>query len=308
MKWLGCVLALLLVAPATAQAGTLAREGTELVYRSAPEQADAFLATVDRGALVVQGRGITPGEGCGGTVIRCSLDGITGLRVFAGDGNDELQIKGSLALAVDLGPGDDVLNFTAPAAVVSAGDGRDRVDSFNSEHYVGPFQLDGGPGDDTLIQAGRGPGMTLIGGDGNDTLGVLLVGIDGYAVDLVCGAGEDRTIGEPQDRLGEGCATALTDVTSPRRVSRTFREGRLATPARVTVTLRRRIPGSGSLEQAVIARRTFSAPAGPLRAQLRTTAAGRRWLRRDPKLPVFVRVQTRTRSERAEVWFESRLG
>ena len=44
----------------------------------------------------------------------------------------------------------------------------------------------------------------------------------------------------------------------------------------------------------MIARRDFSAPAGPLRVRLRTTADGRRWLSRNPKLPVWVFIRTRT--------------
>ena len=34
------ILSLVLLAPASAQAGTIAREGTELVYRSEPGEAD----------------------------------------------------------------------------------------------------------------------------------------------------------------------------------------------------------------------------------------------------------------------------
>jgi hypothetical protein len=69
-----------------------------------------------------------------------------------------------------------------------------------------------------------------------------------------------------------------------------------------------RITLIGGLELAVIARRDFNAPAGPLRVRLRTTPDGRRWLSRNPKLPVWVFIRTRTGSDRAEVIFESRLG
>ena len=58
----------------------------------------------------------------------------------------------------------------------------------------------------------------------------------------------------------------------------------------------------------MIARRDFSAPAGPLRVRLRTTADGRRWLRRNPKLPVWVFIRTRTgRSRRGDLRVEARL-
>jgi hypothetical protein len=169
------------------------------------------------------------------------------------------------------------------------------------------FQINGGPGNDTLVMAGRAPGITLNGGDGDDLLALALSGPDGPPVDLVCGPGADRTIGEPQDRNGDGCARPVIGLTGLRRVDRRFREGRLEAPSRTTVTLRRRTT-TGTIDGTLIAHRTVQAPAGPLRVRLKTTNAGRRWLRRTPKLPVWASIRTRTGADRAEVIFASKLG
>ena len=107
MRWLLALGASLVLAPA-AQAATIAHEGTELVYRSAPGQEDSFFIIQEDGLVRVTGDGITPGE------VR-------------------------LPLAADLGPGKDTLNFTASSAAVDAGPGADDVDAFNAEHATGPF-------------------------------------------------------------------------------------------------------------------------------------------------------------------------
>ncbi len=59
----------------------------------------------------------------------------------------------------------------------------------------------------------------------------------------------------------------------------------------------------------MIARGSFrAAAAGPLRVRLKTTEAGRRWLRRDRDLKLYVFVRTRTGGDRGEVRFDSRIG
>ncbi|MDA0172334.1 hypothetical protein OJ998_24740 [Solirubrobacter taibaiensis] len=298
-----------LLVPATAQAATLGREGTELVYRSAPGQQELHLLMEDDdgGDLVMIGGDVTPGAGCEGVEVSCSLAGVTTVRVFLGDGNDRFEVRAPVAIVADLGPGNDEFEADGLGAVVTGGPGADHITGFNAENATGPFQLDGGEGDDTLVFAGRMPGITLTGGAGDDLLALALTSPDGAPIDFVCGPGADRAIMEPQDRAGDGCARPVTGLTGLKRVSRTFREGRLEAPARGGVTLRRRTT-TGGLNLAVIARRDFSAPAGPLRVRLRTTPDGRRWLDRNPKLPVWVFIRTRTGSDRAEVIFESRLG
>ena len=275
------VIALVLLGPGTADAATLGREGTELVYRSAPGQAELHMLTEEDGELFMLGGDVTPGEGCSGVEVSCSLAGVTGLRVFLGDGDDRFDVRASLPVTVDGGPGADTVDV--------------------SDTERGPVLLTGGPGNDTLTTAGRFPGITLDGGDGDDVLGVAVTG-GNTAIDVVCGAGADRAFGEPRDRFGDGCAAAVK-TSGPKRVSRDFRAGRLRVPATGTVTLRRRAADS-ELYSTVLARGAFDRPAGPLRVRLKPTAAGRRATR--PRVWVFI--QTRTRSDRTEVIFPSRLG
>jgi len=306
------VLLLLLAVPATASAGeTIGREGSELVYRTDPVADDggAFLlmAGDTKDELLVIGGGITPGAGCKGVEVRCSVAGITGVRVVGGAGDENVEVRGPWPVVADLGAGDDAFLAEAPSAAVAGGPGDDRLDVANAENAPGPFQVDGGAGKDTVVMAGRAPGVTLGGGEGDDLLAVALSGPGGAPVDFVCGPGADRTIGEPQDRNGDGCARPVAGLTGLRRVDRSFREGRLEAPARTTVTLRRRTR-SGTIDGTVIARRTVQAPAGPLRVRLKTTPAGRRSLRRTPKPPVWASIRTRTGPDQAEVIFASKLG
>ncbi|MDA0141028.1 hypothetical protein [Solirubrobacter deserti] len=213
-----------------------------------------------------------------------------------------------MTVAADLGPGNDTYEVTAPAASVSGGPGDDHVEAFNSvQGYVGPITVDGGPGNDTLQMLGRGPGMTLIGGEGDDVLGPALTNPYVHPIDLVCGPGNDRVTGEPQDRFGDGCARPVTGLTRLSRVSRVFAKGRLEVPMRTMISVRRRTH-RGDLDLPALARRTLNAPAGPLRARLKTTAAGKRLLRRDPTPLVWVFIETRTASDRTRVIFKSRLG
>jgi len=104
-------------------------------------------------------------------------------------------------------------------------------------------------------------------------------------------------------RPGDGCAPPVTGIT-PATVSRAFREGRLTAVASGSVTLRRRVGDQGRPRE-IIARGTFATKAGPRKVSLRLTRIGRRWLRRDPQ--VFVWVRTRAGDERGEVMFQSRV-
>ncbi|MBE2314710.1 hypothetical protein DVA67_001895 [Solirubrobacter sp. CPCC 204708] len=80
MSALLAIVALLALAPA-AHAGTLGREGSELVFRAAPGADDAFFATAENGVLRFTGDDVTPGEGCGGREVTCALDGVTAIRL-----------------------------------------------------------------------------------------------------------------------------------------------------------------------------------------------------------------------------------
>lgn len=306
-----CILALLALPASAHAAETIGREGTELVYRTDPTEDDKgtflLMASDDERELYVVGGGITPGEGCQGVEVSCAMTGVTAVRVIGGAGDEHVEVRGPWPVVADLGEGADQFEAEAPSAVITGGPGDDRLDLFNTEQAPGPFSADGGPGEDTLVMAGRAPGMTLDGGDGDDLLAIALSGPDGIPVDFVCGPGADRSIGEPQDRHGDGCARPVTALTGLRSVSRDFREGRLTAPSLTTITLRRRTPG-GTIDGTLIAHRTVQAAAGPLRVRLETTAAGKRRLKRTPRLPVWTMIRTRTGPDRAEVLFASKLG
>ncbi len=272
-RWL--VLIVLLATPATAHAGTVAREGTEIVYRSAPGEADDFTAQANppdpetpiKLYFDAKDAPITPGPGCvqGGRYPECPLDGVTAIRVLAGDGDDKVVVLSRIPLIADLGPGED--EFTGRGAIVEAsggegadvvhgelgggtldgGPGNDAVEVFIASTYTGPLVAAGGDGNDRISISGHAePSITLSGGAGDDTITAQLFESDnGMAV--FCGPGVDRTRLRLADNLLDGCAPALLGF-DPSRVPRVFREGDLGAPARVEHRLpppSRRRPRSG---------------------------------------------------------------
>ncbi|MDA0182458.1 hypothetical protein OJ997_19270 [Solirubrobacter phytolaccae] len=325
------LLVLLLLVPASAQAATLAREGAELVYRSAPGEADDVVvqpgdpSTAPNKLFIYEnGRKLVLGPGCVQGVLypECSSEGITGVRVLAGDGDDRIIVLGDLPVLVDLGPGDDKLTSRGPTVTATGGDGADELSG-----EMGAGTLDGGAGGDALethladgspagpllVAGGEGqdrihvdghsrPGITLTGGSGNDRFTHFIYESD-HGMDVSCGPGDDRTVLRLADRMGDGCAPNVTGFT-PDEVSRRFREGTLPVPARVEIVFRRR-PGGGSRPAEVLARGVANRPAGPLRLQLKTTEAGRRRAKRDLKLYVFI--TTTVGGDRHTVRFDSRL-
>lgn len=214
--------------------------------------------------------------------MRCSLDGVTALRVLAGDSDDFFAVAVSgPAVVVDLGPGSDDFDGHAPTLTVTAGDGSDRVGFTGNagsldlgpgedsgqvgllKRFAGPLTVEGGEGRDSIDVTGvRKPGVMLSGGEGDDEIHAENTGTAG--VDVGCGPGDDLTVLSLVDRAGDGCAAQL-------------------------------------------ARGTFDAPAGPLRVRLKTTDTGRRWIRRDPDTPLFVTVELRTGGDTNQVYFDARL-
>ena len=311
------VAVVVLLVPASAHAATVGREGTELVYRAAAGQEDRLgLADDERSVRFSSGNtALAAGTGCeamkGGA--RCAVAGVTAIRVLAADADDSVDAELGLPLIVDLGAGDDQLAGHVPSIVLTAGEGDDYTDlrarsgTFDmgpgdddvSNYGVdGPLQVLARDGDDRLDLLGKsGPGTTVSGGAGND---FIVVQVEGSTADIACGPGADRVHARLADRLGDGCAPQLTGIT-PKTVSRVFREGALGAPAGVSVTLRR------ASQRTAIARGTADAPAGPVRMRLKTTAAGRRWLRRDPRMRLIVTVRTHSGGDRGEVEFASRL-
>jgi len=314
----------LLAMPATAQAGTIALEGTELVYRAAPGEKDVLTLFGSKGRVEVVGKAtaVTAGTGCTTTrrAVRCSTDGVTAARILAADGNDDITAELELPLVVDLGPGkdrfdgmtpaltltggegDDEATFSAPTGTIDAGPGNDSIDAMAYD-LTGPLQLVGGEGDDDLYLFGQSAaGTAFSGGPGDDR---FVVQADGPGADIDCGDGADQISAGLADRPGAGCAPQLAVIT-PRTVSRAFAEGALTAPATGTVSFRKELgerSGSGPL----LARGTFEAPAGPLRVQLKTTKLGRRVIRGAKRLPVFVTVRTRSGGDRTDIGFTSRL-
>ena len=260
--------------------------------------------------------------------MRCQSAGVTALRVLAGDRSDSIVVGGPLPLIVDLGPGDDALaaagadegrqtsvtvdggpgnddieTSTASAAVIG-GAGRDELFIDALPDAAGPFAIDSGTGDDVIDLVSRARGMTLTAGDGDDRIRISSEG--GPAVAVACGQGADQWVLGSQDAPGDGCAPRLAGIT-PRTVSLRFREGNLTGRAGGSVTLRRRVGDQGRPRE-IIARGAFTARSGSLRVSLKPTRIGRHWLRRDPRLQVFVYVRTRTGGDRGEVIFNSRIG
>ncbi|MDA0182456.1 hypothetical protein OJ997_19260 [Solirubrobacter phytolaccae] len=323
---------MLLVAPATAQAATVGREGTELVYRSAPGQEDLFASEAQDGVMTFAGReggdaDITPRDGCSITrkVVRCPLDGLTAVRVLAGDSDDQIvMLDTSLPVVAELGRGSDDFDASALALTVTAGEGSDRVgadtlagaiDMGPGEDYVeasipegfaGPLAIEGGDGRDLLFVDGqRKPGISLSGGDGPDEF-IVQLGLDGPGIDIACGAGNDSTQLALVDRPGDGCAAHVAYPAPPKFVSRAFSGATLTAPATGAVEFRRN-PWPNGRRVPLVARGTFDAPAGPLQARLKTTKAGKRYIRRDPDLKLFVTIKTRTGGDRSEIDFGARL-
>lgn len=320
-------LLLVLLTPATADAATLGRNGSELVYRSDPGQDDELYYQDFGFGIDFTGTGITPGPGCRATAdqtVVCASKGVTRIRIVGGDGNDSFRFKASPPLIADLGPGDDELSgkhgvvtvsagegddrvsLGAVAGIVNGGAGRDRIDVDMGFDGGGTLvRLEGGDGDDRVSLVGRGAGVSLSGGPGDDRLSVSDA-VFMYRVNITCGPGADQLQISYVDRTHGGCAPHVEGVT-PGTVSQTFREGRLSAAGTGSVTLRRRVRDHLTQRQ-LIARAPFDAQAGPLRVPLHTTPAGRRWLRRDPTLPLFVSIRTRKGEDRTVIRFWSRLG
>jgi hypothetical protein len=231
-------------------------------------------------------------------VAYCPLEGVTSLRVLAGDGDDEILVLGGKVVA-DLGPGDDEFAGGTRNTAVDGGPGNDALTLLAEYGASGPQHAEGGEGDDVLDVAGRHGAVTLSGGPGNDRFTTEGQGAPGIA--LACGTGDDIYTVGPLDRPGEGCAPFLAGITAG-TVSRAFQEGALTGAAYGTVSLRR-ATGRYDRPREVLARGSFSAEAGPLRLSLQRTAAGRR----HKTSRVHVSVRLRNGGERGTIVYRSRL-
>ena len=144
--------------------------------------------------LVAEGRRDRPAPGCrsGEDAAYCPLEGVTSLRVLAGDGDDEILVLGG-KVVVDLGPGDDEFAAGTRNTVVDGGPGNDDLTLLAEYGASGPQHAEGGEGDDVLAVAGRHGAVALSGGPGNDRFTTDGQGAPGIA--LACGDGDDALHG-----------------------------------------------------------------------------------------------------------------
>ena len=143
-----------LLTPASAQAGTVALEGTELVFRSDPGQLDDLVVMPEPGVVTFRAAGLVAGAGCtaeSSESLRCPSAGVTAIRVLAGDRSDSIVAGGPLPLVVDLGPGHD--KFVAGGS---------------SEGQQTSVAVDAGPGNDTVELSSAS--AAVAGDSGRDTL------------------------------------------------------------------------------------------------------------------------------------------
>jgi Ca2+-binding RTX toxin-like protein len=154
--------------PATAQAGTVAVDGTTLRFTAAPGEANEFGLeyAADLGAYLITdaGASVSAGPGCTRSAgeVQCHAAGVTDADIQLGDRADASAAASfPIPLVVHGGAGDDDLDGVGSLF------GDEGADTLNAGSGAG-FTLDGGPGNDDLF--GHGGNDTLMGGAGSDTL------------------------------------------------------------------------------------------------------------------------------------------
>ena len=162
-----------------------------------------------------------------------------------------------MAFNVDLGPGDDSLTPGAPpdadveptAVTVTGGAGNDVIEvdarsatlsgEAGDDHLrggqvtaSGPWTMDGGDGDDTLLNSGARD-LRMLGGAGDDR---LITSMDDIATAIDCGRGADEVQPGFEDQPGAGCAPHLTELSVAGR-GRIAVTGRVSAAATVKITV-----------------------------------------------------------------------
>jgi Ca2+-binding RTX toxin-like protein len=215
-----------LVLPAGANAATANVSGGNLNFFAAQGEANDLNIEKDGGVFrVFDGAApVTAGGGCSQRSIHrvsCTSAGVTLVRVFAGDQDDDvLTLIGSTDALLAGGPGIDTLIGSEGVDTISAGRGgfgftsetlrgNGGEDTLNGPTTSnGSSFLDGGPGDDQLL-GGRtndslvgGIGADLMQGEeGNDT---VFYGISAAPVTVTVGSGaNDGAAGEGDDVRGD---------------------------------------------------------------------------------------------------------
>jgi Ca2+-binding RTX toxin-like protein len=203
------VAAVALLHSATASAATASVSGGVLTYSASPGEtnlvnvslASGVYTIVDGGAPVLAGSGCSlPSAGRA----TCGSNGITSIRVDAGDGNDVITLLPSTPATISDGPGDDLVTAGSGADVFTGGPG-------NDSYW-------GGAGNDQFGDGGPGDGAdTYNGGAGTDRVsyatraGAVTASIDDVANDGGAGEGdnvkpdvENLTGGQGSDTLTGG--------------------------------------------------------------------------------------------------------
>ena len=211
------------------------------------------------------------------------------------------------------------LSQVGTASTMTGGGGDDRLRSGDGEDRLdggaGNDNVDGGFGDDLLI---GGPGRDTISGDlaggdcgplwckypyGNDTIQAL----DGEVDSITCGAGTDTVSADAQDVVARDCETvergaagggAAAGGSAKPAAKRVVLKGRprLAKALRSGFTVRvrgvkagRRVKLTATHAGRVVARGSAKARGATVTVRLRFTAAGRKALKRKPKVTLVVR-------------------
>lgn len=205
----GAVLCSLVVFVGTAQAATgVGRSGSTLyVTASAGHNNNITITTFSTAAIRVQDSGdaVAPSDGCtrvDNNTAQCSIVGITGIVVRAGNLNDEVTNNVSTPSSLDGGDGDDKLTGGPGNDILNGGtdtdelNGKGGTDTADYRSRAGNLNvsLDGGWNDGEYMEDENDNVQSDVeniqSGSGNDTL----VGSDGANV-LMGGNGNDRIVG-----------------------------------------------------------------------------------------------------------------
>ena len=195
----------MLALAAPAEAATVSRQGSAILFQAAPREVNNAQGQVVNGRYLVMDPNVAVAAGAGcapetqlGNFIACDGAGVVSVVFALGDGNDSSPGFGALPPGVrfrsDGGAGNDSLYAKVGRSTLVGGAGRDN--------------LYGSPGADTLI--GGAAGDTLAGRGGRDRL-------DG-------GAGDDHLQGQGRLTGGAGKDYLVTFFEGSRRsiVSRLF--------------------------------------------------------------------------------------
>lgn len=218
---------------AVADAGTVSRSGSNLVYTGAAGEANNLIVSGRGGSaftFVDQQAAVTadPSSGCTvtGTRVSCPSGGVSAVSVQMGDGNDAVSAALDIPVSIDGGDGDDVLKGGRTDDLLQGGNGNDTLYGFEgSDRYVG------GAGDDTVDSVGGGTDTLDCTGGGLDKVQRdqvdKLTGCAGPGASLVAPAPKLKKFVKSGLRFtincAEPCAVAWQLVAADRRTRKPVR-------------------------------------------------------------------------------------